>query len=352
MHSLRPTKRRILYVGDPRPGQTALNRIAAFRRLDQDVTVFDVPAYTAGPGWIQSIRPRFPIGPLVSRVNREALVAVRSARPDVVFLDKPIYFTRDTIEQIRNTGAQTVNYTQDGPFGPRNDRCWYQYYRVFRLFDLHCLFREVDVVRYREWGLNYIKIMVSFEPTIHFPPPEGWGDKDRNRQVSYIGSPLEERPQFLMDLAEKKQIPVIIAGPRWQDFLSEERYARYVSHGYLADDEYRENIWRSKINLGFVSHLNEDEVAHKTVEIAACGQFLLAVRTKGQQEHFEEDREAVFFSSVEECADKARFYLDRPDLRDGIGRRARQRAVASGYDNDTQLARILDRLDGKQDADP
>ena len=61
----------------------------------------------------------------------------------------------------------------------------------------------------------------------------------------------------------------------------------------------------------------------------------------------QEDREAVFFSSVEECADKARFYLDRPDLREAIGRRARERAVRSGYDNDTQLARILNKLDGK-----
>jgi spore maturation protein CgeB len=74
------------------------------------------------------------------------------------------------------------------------------------------------------------------------------------------------------------------------------------------------------------------------------------VRSEGHSECFEEDKEAVFFSSVEECADKARYYLDRPDLREAIAQHGRERAVKSGYDNDTQLARILDRLDGKSDS--
>ncbi len=342
-----PAKRRILYVGNPRPGETSSYRISALRRLGQDLSVFDLPVHLEAPALVQKLRLRFPAGPLVSKINRELLVAIRATKPDVVFFDKPIYFTRETIEAIKRTGALTVSYNQDNPFGPRNDGCWYQYYRVFRLFDLHCLFRKADVARYGAWGLNYIKMTLSFEPTVHFPAPEGWGDKDRTREVSYIGSPLEDRPQFLMELAETKQVPVIIAGPRWPKFLSQERYARYVSHGYLADDEYRENIWRSKINLAFVSHLNEEDIGHKSIEIAACGQFLLAVRTKGHEECFEEDREAVFFSSVEECADKALFYLNRPDLREAIGRRARERAIASGYDNDTQLAQMLNRLDGK-----
>jgi len=300
-----------------------------------------------GPRWLTKLRMLFPMGPLISKINRDILAAVRASRPDVVFFDKPIHFTRETIEEIKSTGAQTVSYNQDNPFGLRNDGCWYQYKRVFRLFDLHCVFRESDVARYRQWGLNYIKTMFSFEPAAQFPPPEGWSDKDRTRPVSYIGSPLEDRPEFLMDLAERKAVPVVIAGPRWRDFLSGELYLRYVTLGYLADHAYRENIWRSKINLGFVSHLNEDDIGHKCIEIAACGQFLLAERSKGHEECFEEDREAVFFSSIEECADKARFYLDRPDLREKIGRRARERAVRSGYDNDTQLARILNRLDGR-----
>ncbi len=347
MYSNLPAKRRVLYLGNPRPGQTSAYRIATLRRLGQELTVFDIPAHSAGSPWINLLQRRFPLGPLISRINRELLEVVRASRPDVVFFDKPIYHTGDTIEQIKQSGALTVCYNQDAPFGQRHDGCWHQFYKVFRLFDLHCLFREADVERYGQWGLPYIKTIFSFDSAVQFAPPGAWSDNDRTREVSYIGSPLEDRPRFLMGLADMG-VPVTIAGPRWSKFLPPDKYARFVSHGFLADDQYRTNIWKSKINLGFVSNSNEDDIGHKCVEIAACGQFLLAVRCEGHRACFEEDQEAVFFSSAEECAEKARFYLGRPDLREAIGRRARERAVRSGYDNDTQLARILNRLDGRE----
>ncbi len=322
----------------------------SLRRLGQEVAVFDLPAHLGSSKLLTLLRARFPEGLLVAGLNRELLRAVDQHRPDLVFFDKPVYFTGDTITAIKKRGALTVSYNQDNPFGPRKDGVWRQFYKVFRLFDLHCLFRKADVERYRSWGLNFIETMFSFDPAMQFPPPAGWSEADRTRGVSYIGSPLEERPQFLRDLAERHQIPLSISGPRWEKFLPDDLRARYVTHGYLKDSEYRENIWRSKINLGFITHLNEDDIGHKSIEIAACQSFLLAVRSAGHSACFDEDREAVFFSSVDECADKARFYLGRPDLREAIALRARERVVRSGYDNDTQLARILNALDGKAPA--
>ncbi len=38
----------------------------------------------------------------------------------------------------------------------------------------------------------------------------------------------------------------------------------------LKDADYRENIWKSKINLAFITELNEEDVVHKAFEIAAC----------------------------------------------------------------------------------
>jgi spore maturation protein CgeB len=340
-------KRRILYVGDPNPGQTSSYRQQSLRRLGQDLSVFNITSYTPRGRVLGALAYRFPAGPFITRINRDLLRSVRDTKPDVVFFDKPVHFTPSTIQEIKKTGALTVSYNQDNPFGPRKDPCWRQFFRVYRLFDLHCLFRKADVARFSGLNLPWISTMFSFEPSIHFPPPQGWNDSDRSRDVSYIGSPHEDRPQFLRCLAESKNIPLLIAGPRWEKFLPAELLARYVSHGYLSDAQYRETIWKSKINLGFISHKNEDDIGHKCIEIAACGSFLLAVRSEGHSECFEEDQEAVFFSSVEECADKARYYLERPDLRDAIAARGRVRAVKSGYDNDTQLARILNRLDGR-----
>lgn len=321
----------------------------SLRRLGQDLSVFDVTAYTPRSKFLSTIAYRWPAGPFIAKINRDLLHAVHESKPDVIFFDKPIHFTLATIRAVKRSGALTVSYNQDSPFGPRKDPYWRQFFRVYRLFDLHCLFRKADVKRYAEAGLPFIETMFSFEPSMQYPPPAGWSDIDRTRDVSYIGSPHEERPHFLQALVESHSIPLLVAGPRWEKFFPPDFFARYVADGFLRDDDYRAAIWKSKINLGFISHKNEDDIGHKCIEIAACESFLLAVRSEGHSACFEEDKEAVFFSSVEECADKARFYLSRPDLRQAIARRGRERAVKSGYDNDTQLARILNRLDGKED---
>lgn len=191
--------------------------------------------------------------------------------------------------------------------------------------------------------------MFSFDPRLHIPPHSGFSDSHRDRDVSYIGHPHERRPAFLLELARDHKLNVFINGNFWSRVFTREELKNFTVGDFLANEHYRSGIWRSKINLSFVTEDNEDDISHKAVEIAACAGFLLALRTPGHQALFDEDHEAVFFSSVEECADKARFYLTRPDLRDAIAARGRERAVRSGYDNDTQLARILNRLDGKPD---
>jgi spore maturation protein CgeB len=344
-----PRRRRVLYVTGLAPFGTTTYRLAAMQRIGQEVQAFNWAPYAPKSSLLNFLRNRYPVGPLVSRVNRDLLKAVHEFHPEVVWFDKPLYFTPDTIRAIQKTGARVVFYVQDGPFGPRKDGYWRQFYRVFRMADLHCLVREADVARYREWGLPWIKTMFSFDPAMHFAPHAGWSDADRDRDLSYIGHPHEERPQFLLALAEQHGLPLSIDGNGWQHVFNAEQLAKYVRHGHLLGNAYREHIWKSKVNLSFVTHDNEDDIAHKSVEIAACAGFLLALRTPGHTALLEEDREAVFFSSVEECADKARFYLERPDLRDAIGLRARERAVRSGYDNDSQLIRILNRLDGKDE---
>lgn len=349
MRTLNPGHHRILYVGDTAPAQTSALRFHALKRLGQSVEPFESRAYQPSSrigSWLQF---RYPIGPLVAKVNQDLRKVAADFRPNVVWFDKPTAFSRETFQTLQQAGAKIVFYVQDAPFGPRNDGCWRQFMRIYRMADLHCLFRNADVKRYSAWGLPWIKTMFSFDPHMHFPPEPLFSDAQRTREISYIGHPHEERPGFLLRLARDHKLPVSINGNRWERVLAPEEQRHLTLGRFMAEDDYRLGIWRSKINLSFVTEGNEDDIAHKAVEIAACGSFLMAVRTPGHQALFEEDKEAVFFASVEECADKARFYLNRPDLRQAIAARARERAVRGGYDNDTQLTRILDRLDGKED---
>ena len=341
-----PIRRKILYIGNLGSGLTCTHRLDALTRIGQDVLPFDPSSVLSSSRILSRLRYRYPVGPLVAGANREALRLVHEHTPDVVWFDKPIFFTPETITEIKSTGALTVCYNQDNPFGHRNDGCWTQFYRASKLFDLHCLFRDADVRRYKAWGLSYIPLQFSYDPEHIFPPPAEWTDTQRSRDVSFTGSPYDKRAEFLIELIERYKLPLLIAGPNWPRALNPEQLKKYVTAGLLPPTAYRENIWKSKINLAFVTHSNEDDVAHKAFEITACASFLLAERTTGHLAAFDEDKEAVFFSSVEECAEKALYYLDHPAEREAIARRGRERAVNSGYDNDTQLKRVLFKLDG------
>jgi hypothetical protein len=337
--------RRILYVATLAGGETSSYRFHSLLRLKQEVVPFNLAKFKLRWGKLNALRYRFPVGPLISRLNSDLVDLVHSTEPDVVWFDKPLVFTKRTLTRIKETGALALCYNQDNPFGPRKDGCWMQYYRIHPLFDLYCTFRKTDVERYQFWGKSFIELQFSFDSAQQFPPPLGWSDRDRTREVSYVGSPFENRPAFLRKLILDLKLPVTISGPRWKSVITEKEYKLFVRGDFLKDDSYRRAIWESKINLAFVTRLNEDDVAHKAFEITACGGFLLAERSPGHQAAFEEGKEAEFFATVEECAEKIRYYLAHPVEREKIARRGRERAVSSGYDNDTQLARVIARLD-------
>lgn len=335
---------RILYVAQYDSGSTSRNRGEALRRLGNTVILFNLSDFQYSLPLLNYLQFRLPLGPFVARVNRTLLAVVEREQPDLIWFDKPIWFTPTTIAEIRRRGIRTVCYNQDNPYGLRRDGCWLQFKRVAPLFDLHCLFRSIDVERYAAMQLPFIRTQFSYDPAQNFPPPPSWSDASRTREVSYVGSPYEERPAFLRSLLLQHHLPVVISGPRWDKFLSPAEQLQWMRGGMLKDAAYRQALWQSKINLAFVTRLNEDDVAHKAFEITACGAFLLALRCPGHQAAFVEGVEAEFFSSVDECAEKIRYYLAHPAERQAIAQRGLERACTSGYDNDTQLARILEHL--------
>ena len=162
----------------------------SFRRLGQDLIVFDISRYEQRSRFLRAAAVRARIWPFVYRINRDLLRAVREHKPDVVFFDKPVTFTRNTILEIKQAGALTVCSNGDNHFGPRNDPGWRQFYKVFRLFDLHCALRKTDTVRFQKWGLPWVQTMFSYEPTMQFPPPSDWSDDKRPTESVFHRQPL------------------------------------------------------------------------------------------------------------------------------------------------------------------
>jgi spore maturation protein CgeB len=213
-------------------------------------------------------------------------------------------------------------------------------------YDLHVVQRDKNILDYTSRGArSVIKIQTAYEPTLHFAPSSSWSDADRDRYVSFIGTPYDDRAQTLTRLSREGGFSVTISGsPRlWTRALDPKTFASLFREGELYQQQYREAIWRSRINLSFITHSNQDEFVHKSFEIAGCGGFLLAERSEGHMQRFKEDAEAVFFTGFDELVQKIRRYLPDESARRRIATAGNLRAARDGYYNDRQVSLILER---------
>jgi spore maturation protein CgeB len=336
---------KILYAARLSPNDSSLYRLWALERLGHSVVSLNSFDYELRNPLLRKIALRVAAGPSVDRLNRDILRLAEEERPDVLWADKLLSMRPGTLERLRELGIATVSYMIDNPFGPRRDPGWRLYMKDIPHYDLHVVQRDRNIADYRARGAqDVIKIQTAYEPTIHFPPPAGWSDQERNREVSFIGTPYDDRAETLRRLSS--EFGVVISGNRrsWQRALPAEAFSALYREGELYQQQYREAIWRSKINLSFITRSNQDEFVHKSFEIAGCGGFLLAERSEGHMQRFREDEEAVFFSSFEECVQKIRRYLPDEAARARIAAAGHARARRDGYHNDHQVGLILERV--------
>lgn len=338
---------KILYASGLSPNDTALYRLWALERLGHEVIPFNAFEYNSTNLLVQKIVYRLAAGPAVDRLNRDLLAVAEREKPDLLWADKLLWVRPRTLDRMRAMGMTTVSYMIDNPFGPRRDPGWRLYMKSIPHYDLHVVQRDKNILDYTSRGArDVIKIQTAYEPTLQFPPPEGWSDADRNRGVSFVGTPYDDRAQTLTRLWRECGFPVTISGnpERWERELGLEAFTQLFREGELYQQHYREAIWRSKINLSFLTHSNQDEFVHKSFEIAGCGGFLLAERSDGHLQRFREDEEAVFFTGFEELAGKIRRYLPDEAARQRIATAGCLRAARDGYHNDRQVGLILERV--------
>ncbi len=337
---------KILYVSNLAEYDSAWYRVLALRREGHEVTTVNMLEYGQRQALLRKLEFRLAAGPEVRRLNSDLLRLARQEQPDVLWADKVLWMQAATLQELRGMGVITVSYMIDNFFGPRRDPGWRLYKKAIPHYDLHCTQRDRNLQDYRAAGArDVIKVQTAFEPTVHFPAVPPYTDAQRDRGVSFIGTPYDQRAMTLARLFAEG-LPVVTSGGErhWAQALSAQALRDVYREGELTGSRYREAIWRSRINLSFLTHSNQDEFAHKSFEIAACGGFLLVERSKGHLDRFREDEEAVFFSGYEELAAKIRLYLPDEAARNRIALAGQQRAWASGYDNDTQVRHIVDHI--------
>jgi spore maturation protein CgeB len=160
--------------------------------------------------------------------------------------------------------------------------------------------------------------------------------------VGFIGQWEPERAESLRILA-LAGIPVRVWGFTWER-MKDVPPGLHLENKPLWADDYARAVCAFDITICFLRKANRDLQTSRTMEIPACGSFMLAERTAEHQRLFLEGEEAEYFSDDEELIRKVRYYLDHPEERRRIAKRGYERCLRDGYSNENRLRVALNTI--------
>ncbi len=332
----------ILYLG-PRSG-TCLDRSRALTRLGHGVHHIDVRGLLPPSSWIDRITWKLGGQWFAPWIRAGLRAELGDRRYHLAYIDNGELITPGIIRQLREHAPLVINYNIDDPLGTRDGARWQAYMRSLPFYDLAVVMRPVNVGEARARGAPMVvHVHRSADEVSHAPldltPPERapW-----NAEVLFVGTWFPERGPFLAGLIEEG-VPLSIRGANWHKAREWQKLRPFWKGDHLAGSEYVKAIQCAKVNLGLLSKGNRDLHTTRSLEIPAIGGLLCAERTTEHAEMYEEGKEALFWSSVQECAAMCRYALDDDARRISIAAAGHARVLSNGHYNEPTLASILAR---------
>lgn len=334
---------RILCIGETWFGSDARAAFAALRRMGHSVHVLDENSYVSTQ-WQSTIakglRKIFkPV--MVNELKRDAVKFASQFKPDCLFVFKGNWVPPELIAFCRQKKIASVNYYPDVSFlthGSYIPKTLPLYDRVFttKTYGLADMKRELGVQRSSFLPPGY-------DPELHRPIVMNEEDKKRYEcDVVFVGtwSPKKERVLASLSRALPK-VRLKIWGNQWNRSHSKGLAGSIMGSG-VTGDEYTKAICGALISLGLLSEAgggasSGDLITARTFQIPACGAFMLHERNSEVLDYFQEDKEAAFFGSPEELADKVLYYLDHPLERQEISRAGLDRSLTDDYAIDARM---------------
>lgn len=337
---------KILFVAQLYPTgwiSTSRMRMEELQRLGMDIIPLDaIPYYNWGGKWAGAPFRRLQWGPPLWGLNREIVRHTQSCRPDVLWIDKGIWIYPKTLRAVRNLGTRIlVHYSPDPAILLHQTR---HFLASIPEYDLVVTTKAYEVEHYRSYGARVLQLQYpSYDRDVHQPQiPTAEEASQYAADVVFVGSYAPGREKYLRPLA-REGINLVIWGNSWNK-CKDPQLQRYIRRRHVGGRDYALALSCAKIGLGILSPLCPDRSTTRSLEIPACGTFLLAERTEEHQALFEENKEAVYFSSEEELVSKVRYYLDHEEERNRIAAAGRARCLASGYSSADRVKEILERV--------
>lgn len=342
----------VLYVGDLNPHCRSRQRFEALRRLALDVEGLSfAPRGDGTEGPPPSLRARLASRarlPLDSEsVNRRILERLRHRPVDVLWIDKVPCLRPATLREARRIAPRLrIAFHSDDDMFARHNRsrwlpgCLPHFDVVFTAKSYNTRPDELPALGAR----RVVFVAQAFDPQFHRPVAVSDADRQRlGAEVGFVGTFEAERARSMLALAQQG-VEVRVFGNGWAHWRRRHPRLRVEGRPVYGED-YIRCLNATSINLGFLRRMNRDLHTSRSLDIPACGAFLLAERTEEHQALFAEGSEAAYFAGDEELLERVRQYLADPRLRHRIAAGGRRRCVEHDYTHDGAMRRMLLQLD-------
>lgn len=322
---------RVLYVGDLQAASTALHRMKGLEALGLTIIPFDTYRYqAAGSRIARSLRHRLSLGANVSGLNRDLLIrAAAEKQLDWVWIDKGVWVRGETLSSLTGSGPRLLHFAGDPMILFHRTR---HFVESIPLYDLHITTKGYEVERYRALGAKQVKVLLHGYDADFYRPRKLRRDELARyaSDIAFVGH-YEQHYHHRIAAAAETGADVAVWG-RWQRAALRHPQLRHLVRGSgVWGEDYVTVLNATKIGLGLLTRYAPDSSTTRSLEIPACGTFLLAERSEEHAELFKEGREAEFFAGDGEMREKIDWYLKHDADRERIAAAGRERCLRSGY---------------------
>lgn len=332
---------RLLVVGNPEQVHVGAHLYRAGQEAGLAVELCDVRAAFAAAWPILQFnwRLRGHRAPRQKAFGRKVVETCRAFRPRWLLATGLVPLTDSVIKEITRQGVICLNYLTDDPWNPAHRATWFL--RALKHYSAVFSPRRANLTDLEEAGCERVVYMpFAYAPHLHFR--EFLEDTDEYRRfdcdVLFYGGADADRLPYMCALL-REGFRMHLYGGYWERFRETRPYAR----GQADPMTLRKAVAGAKVTLCLVRRANRDGHAMRTFEAPAMGACLLAEDTSEHRELLGEDGEtAVYFHTVDQAVDRARWLLEHEEDRLRLAAAAHTRIVENRH---TYRDRLLEMLD-------
>lgn len=317
----------------------------ALKELGNIVEYFDAPAFHGAFESLKGLRVdtdrlNYLENSFLQVVSQAIVAKVETFAPDLVLAMAQAPLSRQALKRLKRDGVPTAMWFVE-------DYELFTYWQAFApLYDIFAVIQKGDfAAQLAAIGQpNSLYLPLAADPSVHCPLELGAVERHTyGSELSFVGAGYPNRRLAFRQLTS---FELRIWGNDWD---GEQILRSFLQRdgARIGTEEVVKIFNATTINLNLHSSVRPgvlvgdgDFVNPRTFELAACGAFQLVDRRALLSELFSEN-ELITFASMEELLDAIHYYRAKPDEREQVTRRAKERVLAD-HTYGHRMARLLE----------